>query len=188
MVGWGRWGGCTVDVSKSGVVKNQLRFGSWNPIFLQGFYRYPGWLALGFLNHQQCQISSIYIYIHIGLGGSVFLFFPDCPSTNCKNHGSFWGNAIHTKMGEVDRIEISDRCQFVEKKTCQFQEEMWICGHKWGCEANLGIGERGKHGVLRKKHPLNYHQHMHPTSINHNSNTANPLTWRNPKKNVSISF
>ena len=75
--GWlGKVGGCTVDASEIWRCEiDQLRFGSlFIPFFYRGFIDIPGGWPWDFWTINSVKFH-LYIYIHIGLGGSVFLFF-----------------------------------------------------------------------------------------------------------------
>ena len=181
--GWFGVGGCTVDASEiwRGVKT------SWGlvveiPFFLQGFICFidiPGGWPWDFWT-----INSINFHL-LGLGGSLFPEFSWLSLHKLQKTREFWGSAIHTNMGEVDRIEISDRISiFWKKNTCQFMDTNDFI--KWGCEANLGIGNE-INMVFWDKNILWTIRSSTPASninesINHNSNTANPLTWRNSRQ------
>ena len=98
------------------------------------------------------------------------LYSPDCRARPQVQKHRVWGNAIHTKM-RGKWTELNLWVHFLNKNVSVQKKHVNLCTQMrmW---SKLGNWERGKHGVLRKNilwTISNYHQHLHPTSINHNS-------------------
>jgi len=122
------------------------------------------------------EASAVSNFIYRGWVDRYFLNFPDSPSTNCKKHGSFGAMPSTRKWGKWTEFKFLIDFNFLKKnrvsskKRCEFMDTNEDAKQTWE------LGKRSTWCFEKKKHPLNYHQHLHPTSINHNSNTANPLT------------